>query len=144
MRVKQPLARFISAVSLLVGLSLLIGVSAADAQVSACSMLSPGSTLGLYKAYCALGCSAPGPKIQEACDAVFATILAATGLIPLCETCPLSDPDVICLALFDPVTCGGCVYTNQCFAGAAGFTLGECQSVSEVPNLEPGFSLPGW
>jgi hypothetical protein len=41
--------------------------------------------------------------------------------------CPKSG-DRICIALFDPVICGGgCQYSNSCFALGAGFAASECR-----------------
>jgi len=39
------------------------------------------------------------------------------------STCPLPDPDSICITLYAPVWCeGACVYDNRCIAENAGFT----------------------
>jgi hypothetical protein len=128
---KHPLARLIPWVAVVVGLSMLIRVSPAAAQVSDCSDLNRGSAaFGLCKAYCeALACSTPEPKNQEACVRIFDAFLKNAGTVPPCFTCPVPNPNVVCTLEFAPVTCGGCVYTNQCNANAAGFAPGQCERI---------------
>jgi hypothetical protein len=45
--------------------------------------------------------------------------------------CPERDPDLVCIALFEPVDCNGCIYDNGCFAGGAGYSEGDCVLVEE-------------
>jgi hypothetical protein len=45
-------------------------------------------------------------------------VLAATGTVSYADKC-VPDPNVICPAIFAPVTCNnGMTYSNQCFADA--------------------------
>lgn len=45
--------------------------------------------------------------------------------------CPSPAPDTICFMLYAPVDCGGCIYSNGCFAAAAGFVDGQCRRLSD-------------
>jgi hypothetical protein len=49
--------------------------------------------------------------------------------------CTESDPDLICIALFSPVECNGCIYNNGCFAGGAGYSEEDCVLLQEEPIL---------
>lgn len=49
--------------------------------------------------------------------------------------CPAPAPDSICFLLYAPVDCGGCIYSNSCFAAAAGFTGGQCQPVGDTTTI---------
>jgi hypothetical protein len=40
--------------------------------------------------------------------------------------CPESDPDLVCFALFALVDCNGCIYDNECLAGGAEYSEGDC------------------
>lgn len=55
------------------------------------------------------------------CPASAAALLHAGDV-----TCPEPSPDTICITLYAPVDCGGCVYSNSCVAASAGFTAGQC------------------
>lgn len=56
---------------------------------------------------------------------------ASSGLVHAGHAeCPAPDPDAICLAVYAPVDCGGCVYSNSCVAASAGFAEGECTDLS--------------
>jgi hypothetical protein len=65
----------------------------------------------------------------------------AAGLTPsdpdVCQSanCPTADGLTICTADFNPVTCQGCQYANQCLATAAGFLEDACNpSGCPTPN----------
>ena len=53
------------------------------------------------------------------------------------DDCPRMRPGMACIEIFQPVVCNGCPYPNSCFAGAAGFSEGDCVSVAEEPPLIP-------
>eukprot|EP00550_Attheya_septentrionalis_P011966 CAMPEP_0198303900 /NCGR_PEP_ID=MMETSP1449-20131203/57117_1 /TAXON_ID=420275 /ORGANISM="Attheya septentrionalis, Strain CCMP2084" /LENGTH=664 /DNA_ID=CAMNT_0044006407 /DNA_START=317 /DNA_END=2311 /DNA_ORIENTATION=+ len=58
---------------------------------------------------------------------------------PACPSIPV-DPEEVCIALEDPVTCGpnNCTYSNICVAGTFGFDANECVRIEEVcPSDEP-------
>lgn len=43
--------------------------------------------------------------------------------------CPKQNPFVSCFAVFEQVNCQGCLYSNRCAAGAAGFPDSMCTDV---------------
>jgi hypothetical protein len=49
------------------------------------------------------------------------------------QVCPEMNPDVFCMALYEPVKCGGvgnsCQYGNSCEAAASGWNLKHCEPV---------------
>jgi hypothetical protein len=47
--------------------------------------------------------------------------------------CPESDPGLLCITLFQPVDCSGCIYSNECFAAGAGYAADDCVLVVEEP-----------
>ena len=49
------------------------------------------------------------------------------------EDCPQPSPEVVCIQLYAPVRCGACVYSNECFARAAGQDVKLCQRLPEGP-----------
>lgn len=76
-----------------------------------------------------------------------ATELLAEPVAPVPDenqevTCPKSD-DTPCTKIYRPVSCSangfvGCVYSNECFAAAAGFAKDDCVKQSDVcPGPNP-------
>lgn len=53
--------------------------------------------------------------------------------------CPTPNPRCICYMLYAPVVCGpdDCWYSNDCFAGCAGWSPGQCTPVGPGPIPVP-------
>ena len=52
--------------------------------------------------------------------------------------CPAPDPDVFCILVYDPVVCGGCRYSNDCFAAAAGWDVEtQCREIGRPDQTQP-------
>jgi len=66
------------------------------------------------------------------CSSIFPT------QAPVVDECAFTNPDIFCPALFDPVICAnGCVYSNSCFASAAGAQGCNPATDSPVTPLTP-------
>jgi hypothetical protein len=68
------------------------------------------------------------------------TVLCAGFVIaakkpPVPSNCPRPNPRCVCYDLYAPVTCGpdNCWYSNDCFAGCAGWSAGQCTAVGPGP-----------
>jgi hypothetical protein len=52
--------------------------------------------------------------------------------------CPTGAPGCFCPTYYAPVACQtdsglNCIYSNQCFAGCAGFSPGDCNPIGPGP-----------
>lgn len=68
---------------------------------------------------------------QECATATCPAEAAEQGLLHagLSDSCPVPDPEAVCFLLYDPVDCGGCVYSNACIATAAGLNVATCTAI---------------
>ena len=53
-------------------------------------------------------------------------------------SCPTPSMGCVCITLYAPVACQtddglNCIYSNQCFAGCAGFSPSDCNGIGPGP-----------
>ena len=109
--------------------------TSSPAETGKCPEPSDGSCT---KEYSPVAC---GPNDCEYSNECLAT-LAGFVVDEDCEStrikppaCPVPDSETPCIVIYAPVQCGpnDCVFDNQCFADAAGFTEAECEESGSAP-----------
>jgi hypothetical protein len=93
------------------------------------------------KEYSPVACGPNDCEYNNECIAALAGFVVEEECEPTrvkSPACPLPDSETPCILVYAPVQCGpnDCVFDNQCFADAAGFTEGECEE-SGTPPPEP-------
>jgi hypothetical protein len=93
------------------------------------------------KAFSPVACGPNDCQYNNECIATLAGFVVEEDCKPTRvkpPSCPLPDSETPCILVYAPVQCGpnDCIFDNQCFADAAGYSEAEC-AASGTPPPEP-------